>query len=149
MNDCKLRIWDRKNKREREGNFLGGEYFIRLKELYVKWNASNPSFYLPDRKSLVFAEPTTGKKLSYKVSTTQQVCFESLGMKGATLYSCRSFYERTLKEGVEIFTVAKQTGHSMAICNQYYARINIQSRADEATRRNYGKNKADEGELLF
>ena len=54
-----------------------------------------------------------------------------------------------LKEGVEIFTVAKQTGHSMAICNQYYARLNIQSRADEATRRTYGKKKADEGELLF
>jgi hypothetical protein len=54
-----------------------------------------------------------------------------------------------LKEGVEVFTVAKQTGHSMAICNQYYARLDIQSRADEATKRTYGKKKADEGELLF
>ena len=64
-------------------------------------------------------------------------------MKGAyTFYSCRSFYvNERLKEGVEIFTVAKQTGHSMAICNQYYARLNIQSRADEATRRTYGKKK--------
>jgi hypothetical protein len=35
--------------------------------------------------------------------------------------------------------VAKQTGHSMAICNQYYARLDIQSRADEATKRTYGK----------
>ena len=147
-----LRIWDRKNKREREGNFLGGEYFIRLKELYVKWNASNPSFYLPDRKSLVFAEPTTGKKLSYTgIYNAYKSVLESLGMKGAyTFYSCRSFYvNERLKEGVEIFTVAKQTGHSMAICNQYYARLNIQSRADEATRRTYGKKKADEGELLF
>ena len=150
--DCKLRIWDRKNKREREGNFLGGEYFIRLKELYENWNASNPSFYLPDRKSLVFAEPTTGKKLSYTgIYNAYKSVLESLGMKGAyTFYSCRSFYvNERLKEGVEIFTVAKQTGHSMAICNQYYARLNIQSRADEATRRTYGKKKADEGELLF
>jgi len=67
-----------------------------------------------------------------------------------TFYSCRSFYvNERLKEGVEVFTVAKQTGHSMQICNQYYAALDIQSRADEATRRRYGKSKADEGESLF
>ena len=54
-----------------------------------------------------------------------------------------------LKEGVEIYTVAKQTGHSMAICNQYYAKLDISSRADEATKRTYGKKKVDEGESLF
>jgi hypothetical protein len=54
-----------------------------------------------------------------------------------------------LKEGVEIFTVAKQTGHSMKICNQYYARLDIQSRADEATKRSYGKVRAEEGVSLF
>jgi hypothetical protein len=50
---------------------------------------------------------------------------------------------------VEVFTVAKQTGHSMAICNQYYAKLDIQARADEATRRTYGKVRADEGTSLF
>lgn len=147
-----LRIWDRKNSREREGNFLGGEYFQRLRDLYVQWNKENPSFYLPDRKSLVFADPSTGKRLSYTgVSDAYKKILESLGMKGAyTFYSCRSFYvNERLKEGVEVFTVAKQTGHSIAICNQYYAKLDIQSRADEATRRTYGKKRADEGESLF
>ena len=110
---------------------------IRLKELYVKWNASNPSFCLPDRKSLVFAEPTTGKKLAYAgIYNAYKSVLESLGMKGAyTFYSGtdRSMLNERLKEGVEIFTVAKQTGLGMAICNQYYARLNIQSRAGEAT----------------
>ena len=104
----------------------------------MKWNASNPSFYLPDRKSLVFTEPNTGKKLSYTgIYNAYKSALESLGMKSAyTFYLYRSFYvNERLKEGVEIFTAAKQTGHSMAICNQYYARLNIQSRADEATRR--------------
>lgn len=147
-----LRIWDRKNRREREGNFLGGEYFLRLKDFYLKWNAKNPSFHLPERKSLVFANPETGKKLSYTgISYAYKKVLDSLGLKSTyTFYSCRSFYvNERLKEGVEIFTVAKQTGHSMAICNQYYARLNIQSRAEEATRRTYGKKKVDEGDLLF
>lgn len=80
-----------------------------------------------------------------------QKILDSLGLKGAyTFYSCRSFYvNERLKEGVEVFTVAKQTGHSMQICNQYYAKLDIQSRADEATRRTYGKTRADEGDSLF
>jgi hypothetical protein len=51
--------------------------------------------------------------------------------------------------GVDIFTFAKHTGHSMEICRKHYERLNIQSRADEATKRTYGKQKADEGESLF
>ena len=101
----------------------------------MKWNASNPSFYLPDRKSLVFTEPNAGKKLSYTgIYNAYKSVLKSLGMKSAyTFYLYRSFYvNERLKEGVEIFTATKQTGHSMAICNQYYARLNIQSRADEA-----------------
>lgn len=147
-----LQIWDRKNSREREGNFLGGEYFNRLKDLYIEWNAKNPDFHLPNRKSLVFADPKTGKRLSYtSISNAYKNILDTLGLKDAyTFYSCRSFYvNERLKEGVEVFTVAKQTGHSMQICNQYYARLDIQSRADEATKRTYGKKKADEGESLF
>ena len=147
-----LRIWDRKNKREREGNFLGGEYFQRLKDLYLQWHKENPSFHLPNSKSLVFADPLTGKKLSYtSVYNSYKDVLESLGMKEKyTFYSCRSFHvNERLKEGVEIYTVAKQTGHSMAICNHYYAKLDISSRADEATKRTYGKKKVDEGESLF
>ncbi len=148
-----LRIWDRKNKREREGNFLGGEYFKRLQEYYTTWHKENPSsFHLPNKKSLVFADPATGKKLSYQsVYSAYKNVLDSLGLKNAyTFYSCRSYYvNERLKEGVEVFTVAKQTGHSMQICNQYYARLDIQSRADEATRRTYGKKRVEEGESLF
>lgn len=147
-----LQIWDRKNKREREGNFLGGEYFLRLKELYEDFLKKNPNAYKPSRNSLVFADPMTGKRLSYTTITDAYGdILESLQLKGVyTFYSCRSFYvNERLKEGVEVFTVAKQTGHSMAICNQYYAQLDIQSRADEATRRTYGKVKPDEGEPLF
>ena len=147
-----LKIWDRKNSKEREGNFLGGEYFKRLKDFYVECNAKNPSFHLPTRNSLVFADPETGKRLNYtRISYAYKQVLESLGLKDSyTFYSCRSFYvNERLKEGVEVFTVAKQTGHSMQICNQYYAALDIQSRADEATRRTYGKKKADEGESLF
>lgn len=147
-----LRIWDRKNKRWREGNFLGGEYFGRLKKLYTDCNKENSSFYLPSRTSLVFADPETGKRLTYnRIYSAYKKVLDSIGMNGRySLYSCRSFYvnERP-KEGVEVFTVAKQTGHSMAICNQYYAKLDIQSRAYEATRRTYRKVRADEGSSLF
>ena len=60
-----------------------------------------------------------------------------------SFYSCRSFYvNERLKEGVEVFTVAKQTGHSMAICNQYYASWIFKQGNDEDTRRTYGKVRA-------
>jgi len=147
-----LRIWDNKNKRWREGNFLGGEYFHRLKEHYLSLHASDPSFHKPDKTSLVFCDPLTGKRLQYtRVSYAYKSVLDSLGLKNAyTFYSCRSFYvTERLKEGVEIFTVAQQTGHSMEICKRHYARLNIQSRADEATRRTYGKKVQDEGESLF
>ena len=129
-------------KRWREGNFLGGEYFERLKQFYVEWNKKNSSFYLPSRTSLVFADPETGRRLTYnRVYSAYKKVLDSLGMSGRySFYSCRSFYvNERLKEGVEVFTVAKQTGHSMAICNQYYAKLDIQARADEATRRTYGE----------
>ena len=112
----------------------------------------NSSFYLPTRTSLVFADPETGKRLTYnRVYSAYKKVLDSLGMSGRySFYSCRSFYvNERLKEGVEVFTVAKQTGHSMAICNQYYAKLDIQARADEATRRTYGKVRADEGTSLF
>jgi len=147
-----LKIWDRKNKRWREGNFLGGEYFERLKDYYLEWNAINNAFYKPTRTSLVFADPETGKKLNYgRIYTAYTKILASLGMEGEyTFYSCRSFYvTERLKEGVEVYTVAKQTGHSMAICNRHYAELDIQSRAEEATRRTYGKTKKDEGSSLF
>jgi len=119
---------------------------------YIEWHKKDQDFHLPNRKSLIFADPKTGKKLSYtSITNTYKKILDSLGLKGAyTFYSCRSFYvNERLKEGVEVFTVAKQTGHSMQICNQYYAKLDIQSRADEATRRTYGKKRADEGESLF
>lgn len=148
----RMKVWDRKNSREREGNFLGGEYFQRLKDLYIEWNAKDSSFHLPTRSSRVFVDPQSGRRLSYTTLYDAYTdVLDSLGLKGAyTFYSCRSFYvNERLKEGVEVFTVAKQTGHSMEICNQYYAALDIQSRADEATRRTYGKVKPDEGESLF
>ena len=125
---------------------------MQLKELYVDWNAANLTSYLPGRKSLVFADPTTGKKLSYTgIYNAYKKILESLGMKGAyTFYSCRSFYvNERLRESVEIFTVAKQTGHSVSVCEQFYAALQIQLRADEATKRTYGVKKQSEGELLF
>ena len=67
-----------------------------------------------------------------------------------SFYSCRSFYvNERLREGVEIFTVAKQTGHSVSVCEQLYAALQIQLRADETTKRTYGVKKQSEGELLF
>jgi hypothetical protein len=105
-----LRIWDRKNKQEREGNFLGGEYFQRLKDLYFQWQKENPSFHLPNSKSLVFADPLTGKKLNYaSVYNAYKDVLESLGIKEKyTFYSCREFHvNERLKEGVEIYTVGK------------------------------------------
>lgn len=147
-----IKIWDRKNSRQREGNFLGGEYFLRLKELYEEWHKQNDEFYLPTRSSRVFADPATGKRLTYnRIFSAYKKVLDSLGMTGQySFYSCRSFYvNERLKEGVEVFTVAKQTGHSMQICNQYYARLDIESRVEEATKRTYGKKKVDEGDLLF
>ena len=67
-----------------------------------------------------------------------------------SFYSCRSFYvNERLREGVEIFPVAKQTGQSVSVCEQFYAALQIQLHADEATKRTYGVKKQSEGELLF
>ena len=147
-----LKIWDNKNKRWREGNFLGGEYFQRLKDYYIEWNKKNPTYHLPSRQGLIFFNPKNGKRLTYgTVFDAYKDVLESLGLKGSyTFYSCRSFYvTERLKEGVEVYTVAKQTGHSMEICKRHYEELDIQARADEATRRTYGKKKAEEGEFLL
>ena len=53
------------------------------------------------------------------------------------------------REGAEIFTVAKQTGHSVYACERFYAALQVQLRADEATKLTYGSKKKSEGELLF
>ena len=107
---------------------------------------------MPNSKSLVFADHLTGKKLNYaSVYNAYKDVLESLGIKEKyTFYSCREFHvNERLKEGIEIYTVGKQTGHSKAICNQYYTKLYISSRDDETTKRTYGKKKVDEGESLF
>ena len=160
-----LDIWDRKNSRQRSGNFLGGEYFVRLKDFYEKLHKENPTWHKPNLNSFIFCDPSTGKRLNYNsVFNAYKKVLMSLGMKdtitnkdGSTyekfrysFYSCRSFYvNERLREGVEIFTVAKQTGHSVSVCEQFYAALQIQLRADEATKRTYGVKKQSEGELLF
>jgi integrase len=147
-----LEIWDRKNGRQRTGNFLGGEYFQRLLELYERWSIEKSGFHRPSKSSYIFCDPATGKRLSYTtVSNAYKSVLQSLNLKGEyTFYSCRAFYvTERLKEGVEIYTVAKQTGHSMEICKKHYEELHIQERADEATRRTYGKKKADAGVALL
>lgn len=147
-----LEIWDRKNRKQRTGNFLGGEYFQRLLELYEQWSIEKSGFHRPSKSSYIFCDPETGKRLSYTtVSNAYKSVLQSLNLQGEyTFYSCRAFYvTERLKEGVEIYTVAKQTGHSMEICKKHYEELHIQERADEATRRTYGKKKADTGVALL
>ena len=147
-----LDIWDRKNKEWREGNFLGGEYFVRLKELYLEWHKKDPSFHKPTSESRIFCHPKTGAKINYNTMTVAyKDVLESLGMRDKyTFYSCRAFYvTERIKEGVDSYTVAKQTGHSLEICRRHYEKIKMDDMADEATKRTYGKKKKDEGESLF
>ena len=160
-----LDIWDRKNSRQRSGNFLGGEYFVRLRDFYQQWHKENPKWHKPNLNSYIFCDPATGKRLNYNsIFKVYKNILQSLDMNDTitnkdgsthekfryTFYSCRSFYvNERLREGVEIFTVAKQTGHSVSVCEQFYASLQIQLRADEATKRTYGAKKQSEGELLF
>ena len=148
-----LDIWDRKNKEWREGNFLGGEYFIRLKDLYLSWHKKDPeSFHKPTSEDLIFLHPKTGKKINYNtLYNAYKEVLASLDLKEKyTFYSCRAFYvTERIKEGVDSYTVAKQTGHSLEVCRRHYERIKMDDMSDEATKRTYGKKKADMGESLF
>ena len=152
---AELKIWDNKNKNWREGTFLGGEYFIRLKQLYEEWYKKDPEvFHKPTSESLIFASPKTGNKLSYtKVYDAYQDVLESLGMKGKyTLYSARSYYvTERIGAGADAYAIAKQTGHSVEVCRRHYERIKMLSAdvGDEVTKRTYGKTNTEKSKSLF
>ena len=77
-----LDIWDRKNSRQRSGNFLGGEYFVRLKDFYEQLHKENPTWHKPNLNSFIFCDPSTGKRLNYNsVFNAYKKVLMSLGMK--------------------------------------------------------------------
>jgi hypothetical protein len=140
---AELQIWDNKNKRWREGNFLAGEYFLRLRDFYKQWHKAHPNWHQPTSKDLVFCNPKTGRRLAYtSVSGAFKKVLLSLGMDHYTFYSCRSHYvNERLREGVDIYLITKQTGHSLEVCRRHYERLAVSTRSDEATKRTYGKKK--------
>jgi len=60
--------------------------------------------------------------------------------KKFTLYSLRSTYICNLIiQGKGIFDVAKLAGHTVAVCEKYYARLDMAVKAEEMTEFEYGK----------
>jgi len=60
--------------------------------------------------------------------------------KSFTLYSLRSTYICNLIiQGKGIYDVAKLAGHTVAICEKYYARLDMAVKAEEMTEFEYGK----------
>ncbi len=122
----------------------------------MEWHKKDESFHKSTSESLIFCNPKTGVKINYNTMTNAyKDVLESLGMRSKyTFYSCRAFYvTERIKEGVDSYTVAKQTGHSLEVCRRHYEKIKMDNMADEATKRTYGKKKKkkkkDEGESLF
>ena len=59
-----------------------------------------------------------------------------------TLYSLRSTYiENQLLNGIDIHTVARVCGHSVAVLERYYERMDIKRRTKELTHIDFGTNK--------
>ena len=60
--------------------------------------------------------------------------------KKFTLYSLRSTYICNLIiQGKGIYDVAKLAGHTVAVCEKYYARLDMAVKAEEMTEFEYGK----------
>ena len=60
--------------------------------------------------------------------------------KNFTLYSLRSTYICNLIiQGKGIYDVAKLAGHTVAVCEKYYARLDMAVKAEEMTEFEYGK----------
>ena len=60
--------------------------------------------------------------------------------KSFTLYSLRSTYICNLIiQGKGIYDVAKLAGHTVAVCEKYYARLDMAVKAEEMTEFEYGK----------
>ena len=60
--------------------------------------------------------------------------------KPYTLYSLRSTYICNLIiEGKGIYDVAKLAGHTVAVCEKYYARLDMAVKAEEMTEFEYGQ----------
>ena len=71
-----------------------------------------------------------------------QVCFGIFRHEGCFALSIPvSFYVDNDSKKVWRYSPLQSKRVTTWICNQYYARLNIQSRADEATHRTYGKRK--------
>ena len=60
--------------------------------------------------------------------------------KPYTLYSLRSTYICNLIiDGKGIYDVAKLAGHTVAVCEKYYARLDMAVKAEEMTEFEYGQ----------
>ena len=63
--------------------------------------------------------------------------------KNYTPYSLRSTYICNLiLDGKDIYTVAKLAGHTIAVCEKYYARIDMGKKAKEITDFDYGSTRS-------
>ena len=146
-----MNIWDKKNKRERTGVFLAGEYFTRLANLYKEWHSKNEKWHLPNRRSKIFVDPETGRRISYSVvSDAFKEVYESLGMKGQyTVYSTRAWFITDRIKYVDGYKLAKMTGHNDKVMKQFYDESKAEEYREQITYREYGKKKVDKGQALF
>ena len=68
-----------------------------------------------------------------------------------TIYSMRStFIEVGLLKGMDVFLLSRICGHSVAMLQRHYERIDVKERAEEITKISFGskKNKINEIDLF-
>lgn len=65
-----------------------------------------------------------------------------------TLYSLRTTYiNNRILEGKDIYTVAKLAGHTIGVCEKYYARLDLAQKSKEITEVEFGKKGSRKREM--
>ena len=111
-----------------------------------------------NEETLIFGNPANEMKAySYcRFDTKWRGLIEAIGSKlkpyvfserNYTIYSLRSTYICTLiLQGKDIYTTAKLAGHTVAVCERYYARLDMQKKSKQVTDFKYGKKGARKSE---
>ena len=112
--------------------------------------------------SLFFGKPSEGLEKTYSYAHIHEEWHERIYMKVAdtlsgnrfsdrnyTLYSFRTTYiEDRIKEGLDIYLVARLAGNSVPIIQRYYDRHDVLKRMEEIQAIDYGKRKQPEIEVI-
>ena len=132
--------------------------FLKFQKQYM--NLYTRHEITPD--SLVFGRPAHGLEKGYSYAHIHEEWHERIYLKMAdklsgnrfsdrpyTLYSFRTTYiEDRIKEGLDIYLIARLAGNSVPVIQKYYDRHDILQRMEEIQAIDYGKRKKPEPEVI-